>query len=68
MQQADQLWHQVQEALQASLSKPTFETWIRPARCRSYEQGQVELDEGGRRRRDLSSGAVDRPLAACATP
>lgn len=44
MQQADQLWHQVQEALQASLSRPTFETWIRPARCRRYGNGQLELE------------------------
>ncbi len=43
MQTKNLIWAEVQKSLQKNLSKPSFETWIRPAKFYCYEDGLLTL-------------------------
>ena len=43
MQVTNRIWAEVQQLLQNNLSKPSFETWIRPAKFNSFENDCLTL-------------------------
>ena len=43
LQTTNRIWAEVQESLKKNLSKPSFETWIRPAKFSRFENGLLTL-------------------------
>ncbi|MEC8215370.1 MAG: chromosomal replication initiator protein DnaA [Cyanobacteriota bacterium] len=69
----DELWRKVQQELQATLSKPTFETFIRPTGCREFANGELKLMApnpfaGVRLKEQLLPTIAELAAAVCGRP
>ena len=69
----EELWLKVQEGLQAKLSKPTFETFIRPTGCSGFANGELRLlapnpFAGVRLREQLLPSIAELASGVCGCP
>ena len=69
----EELWLKVQEGLQAKLSKPTFETFIRPTGCSGFVDGELRLlapnpFAGVRLREQLLPSIAELASGVCGRP
>ena len=69
----EELWQKVQEGLQATLSKPTFETFIRPTGCSGFANGELRLlapnpFAGVRLREQLLPSIAELASGVCGQP
>ena len=69
----EELWSKVREGLQTKLSKPTFETFIRPTACSGFANGELRLlapnpFAGVRLREQLLPSITQLACEACGGP
>ena len=69
----EELWLKVQQGLQAKLSKPTFETFIRPTGCSGFANGELRLlapnpFAGVRLREQLLPSIAELASGVCGRP
>ncbi|QNJ14406.1 chromosomal replication initiator protein [Synechococcus sp. A18-46.1] len=69
----EELWSKVREGLQTKLSKPTFETFIRPTACSGFANGELRLlapnpFAGVRLREQLLPSITQLASEACGGP
>ena len=69
----EELWNKVQQGLQSKLSKPTFETFIRPTGCSSFANGELRLlapnpFAGVRLREQLLPSITELASSVCGGP
>jgi len=69
----EELWNKVQQGLQSKLSKPTFETFIRPTGCSSFANGELHLlapnpFAGVRLREQLLPSITELASSVCGGP
>ena len=43
MLRGEEVWSKIQSSLQQDLSKPSYETWIRPAQFNSFLDGELNV-------------------------